>query len=75
MQANYTLNLPHYSSGPQAYDLISDVLRPYGKRVAVIGGETALAKASPTLIPSMVRMTPTPTSMQSATILMCKALM
>mgnify|MGYP003234258600 FL=1 len=47
MQANYTLNLPHYSSGPQAYDLISDVLRPYGKRVAVIGGETALAKASP----------------------------
>ena len=65
MQANYTLNLPHYSSGPQAYDLISDVLRPYGKRVAVIGGETALAKASPT----------TPTSMQSATILMCKALM
>ena len=53
MQANYTLNLPHYSSGPQAYDLISDVLRPYGKRVAVIGGETALAKASPTLIPAL----------------------
>lgn len=53
MQANYTLNLPHYSIGPQAYDLISEVLRPYGKKVAVIGGETALAKASPSLLPAL----------------------
>ncbi len=53
MQANYTLNLPHYSIGPDAYSLISDVLRPYGKRVVVIGGETALAKASPTLLPAL----------------------
>ncbi len=53
MHANYTLNLPHYSVGPDAYSLIADVLRPYGKRVIVIGGETALAKASPSLLPAL----------------------
>ncbi len=53
MHATYTLNLPHYSVGPDAYDKIADVLRPYGKRIAVIGGEIALSKAEPTLLPAL----------------------
>lgn len=53
MNASYTVNLPHYSIGPQAYDLMIDVLRPYGKRVVIIGGETALEKAKPSLLPAL----------------------
>lgn len=53
MEANYTVNLPHYSIGPDAYALIADVMRPYGKKVAVIGGETALQKALPSLLPAL----------------------
>lgn len=53
MAANYTLDLPHYSVGPQAYDLIGDVIRPYGHKVAVIGGETALSKAKGPLLAAL----------------------
>jgi glycerol dehydrogenase len=53
MATNYTLDLPHYSVGPQAYDLIGDVIRPYGHKVAVIGGETALKKAKEPLLAAL----------------------
>ena len=53
MKANYTLNLPHYSVGPDAYDLVGDVIRPYGRKVAVIGGETALSKAKAPLLAAL----------------------
>ncbi|MDY4164026.1 MAG: iron-containing alcohol dehydrogenase family protein [Sutterella sp.] len=53
MQANYTLNLPHYSVGPDAYSLVGDVIRPYGRKVAVIGGETALSKARAPLLAAL----------------------
>lgn len=45
----YSVTLPHYSVGPEAYDHFEFVARFYGKRVAVIGGETALEKAGPVL--------------------------
>ena len=45
----YAVTLPHYSIGPEAYDHFDFVARFYGTRVAVIGGETALAKAGPAL--------------------------
>lgn len=45
----YAVTLPHYSIGPGAYDHFDFVARFYGRRAAVIGGETALAKAGPAL--------------------------
>lgn len=50
MQNNYSVTLPHFSVGPEAYTLIPDVLKPYGKRVAIIGGKTALAKSRDALL-------------------------
>ena len=38
MQPNYSVSLPHYSVGPEAYSLVGDIIRPYGTRVAVVGG-------------------------------------
>ncbi|MDO5531933.1 iron-containing alcohol dehydrogenase family protein [Sutterella sp.] len=49
MAQNYTVTLPNYSIGPDCYNDIGDVCRFYGKTVAVIGGETALAKAGDAL--------------------------
>ena len=72
MQPNYSVSLPHYSVGPEAYSLVGDVIRPYGTRVAVVGGETAMTKANPSLLPAPSRtststvMTPrSPTSRRS----------
>lgn len=53
MQTNYTVSLPHYSVGPDVYRLAGDIIRPYGRKVAVIGGETAMAKANPTLLKAL----------------------
>ena len=53
MQPNYSVSLPHYSVGPEAYSLVGDVIRPYGTRVAVVGGETAMTKANPSLLPAL----------------------
>lgn len=46
---NYTVTLPHYSAGPEAYEEIGRIAKFYGRRVAVIGGEKALLKAGPAL--------------------------
>ena len=53
MQPNYSVSLPHYSVGPEAYSLVGDIIRPYGTRVAVVGGETAMTKANPSLLPAL----------------------
>lgn len=45
MNQNYAVTLPHYSVGPSCYESLGEVTRFYGKSAAVIGGETALAKA------------------------------
>ena len=29
MQPNYSVSLPHYSVGPEAYSLVGDIIRPY----------------------------------------------
>ena len=49
MPKNYTVTLPHYSVGPSCYDELGQVTRFYGRTAAVVGGETALAKAGPAL--------------------------
>lgn len=51
--SNYSVSLPHYSVGPEAYSLVGDIIRPYGTRVAVVGGETAMTKANPSLLPAL----------------------
>ena len=48
-----TTFLPSYSVGPDAYEEIGFVTKFYGKTVAVVGGETALKKASPRLLPAL----------------------
>lgn len=50
-----TTFLPSYSVGPDAYDEIGFVTRFFGKSVAVVGGETALQKAKPRLLPALER--------------------
>ena len=44
-----TLYLPAWSIGPDCYKEVYDIARPYGKKVAIIGGHTALSKAMPKL--------------------------
>lgn len=49
---NETMVLPGYTfGGDEAYDQIPKIVGPYGKKVCIIGGETALAKALPTIKP------------------------
>lgn len=44
--------LPSYSfGGHEVYEAVPQVVLPYGKKVCIIGGETALAKAMPVLDP------------------------
>ncbi len=47
--ANYSVYLPNYSVGPDCYKEIPYVTRHYGKKACVIGGETALSKATQAL--------------------------
>ncbi len=42
---NYTVTLPHYSVGSRCYEELGPVAALYGRKVAVVGGETALQKA------------------------------
>lgn len=44
-----TLYLPAWSIGPDCYNEVYDIVRPYGKKVAVIGGKTAMSIAVPEL--------------------------
>lgn len=44
-----TLYLPAWSIGPDCYKEVYDIVRPYGKKVAVIGGKTAMSIAVPEL--------------------------
>ena len=44
-----TLYLPAWSIGPNCYNEVYDIVRPYGKKVAVIGGKTAMSIAVPEL--------------------------
>ena len=44
-----TLYLPAWSIGPNCYKEVYEIVRPYGKKVAVIGGHTALSVAMPKL--------------------------
>lgn len=44
-----TLYLPSWSIGPDCYQEVYSIARTYGKKVAVIGGHTAMSKALPKL--------------------------
>lgn len=47
-----TMVLPGYTfGGDEVYDEIPDIVGGYGKKICIIGGETALAKTLPTLKP------------------------
>jgi len=37
--------LPSYSIGSESYSKIGEICKPYGKKIVVIGGKTALEKA------------------------------
>lgn len=52
-QSSYSVFLPRYSVGPDAYSFFGTVLAPYGKKAAIIGGEKALEKATPSLLPAL----------------------
>ena len=43
--SNYSIFLPSYSVGVDCYNEIPYVIRKYGKKVAVIGGKTAIEKS------------------------------
>ena len=45
----HTLYLPAWSIGPDCYNEVYDIARPYGKKAAVIGGKTAMSIAVPEL--------------------------
>lgn len=42
---NYSMFLPSYTIGPNAYDKVSEICAPYGKTAVVIGGHCAIAAA------------------------------
>ena len=44
-----TMYLPAWSIGGDCYKEVYEIVRPYGKKVAVIGGHTALSVALPKL--------------------------
>lgn len=46
---NYAMFLPSYSIGPDVYGQIGDLCKPCGQKVLLIGGNRALAAASPKL--------------------------
>ena len=46
---NYAMFLPSYSIGPEVYDQLGGLCRPWGGKVLVIGGRKALAAAMPKL--------------------------
>lgn len=50
-----TNNLPGYTfGGHDAYEAVPEIVEKYGKKVCIIGGETALSKAVPVLKPVLV---------------------
>lgn len=51
-QSDYSLVLPAFTIGAQAYDAIGRITMHFGKKVVIIGGETALSKAKPSLLPA-----------------------
>lgn len=48
--SNYSIFLPSYSIGVDSYNEIPSVIRKYGKKVAVIGGKTAIEKSKTELL-------------------------
>lgn len=41
---NYSISLPSYTIGDKAYESIDEICLPFGKKVACIGGKTAISK-------------------------------
>lgn len=41
---NYSISLPSYSIGDNVYNKIAEICSPFGKKVACIGGKTAISK-------------------------------
>lgn len=47
---NYSILIPSYTVGPEAYSAIPDYCKPYGTRAVVIGGHRAMAAAKEKLL-------------------------
>jgi glycerol dehydrogenase-like iron-containing ADH family enzyme len=50
---NYTVVLPSYSVGTEAYHAVPTVTRRYGKKAVVVGGKTAMSKAKDALLDAL----------------------
>ena len=48
--------LPSYSIGSESYSKIGEICKPYGKKIVVIGGKTALEKAEKKIKESLKNM-------------------
>ncbi len=46
MKKSYSVYLPSYSIGPDCYKEIPEVVKRYGKTIVLVGGKTALEKAT-----------------------------
>ncbi|WP_301861098.1 iron-containing alcohol dehydrogenase family protein [uncultured Megasphaera sp.] len=55
MFTDYTLVLPAFTIGPDAYEAIGRITKPFGKKVVVIGGKTALSKAEKPLLDAVAK--------------------
>lgn len=50
MIENYSMYLPSYSIGAKVYDKIPEICRPYGTKIAAIGGHKAIAAAKDQIV-------------------------
>lgn len=55
LYSDYTLVLPAFTIGANAYDAIGRVTKRFGKKVVIIGGKTALSKAKQPLLDAIAK--------------------
>ena len=55
LYSDYTLVLPAFTIGANAYDAIGRITKHFGKKVVIIGGKTALSKAKQPLLDAIAK--------------------
>jgi len=50
----YTVNFPSYTVGEDAYDAVKKICPLYGKKIVVIGGNTAIAKVKELILQAII---------------------
>ena len=71
MYSDYTLVLPAFTIGANAYDAIGRVTKHFGKKVVIIGGKTALSKAKQPLLHTSLSRRLLPTAHLLRQLLLC----